>query len=387
MAEIKNIKKAATRIKRAVKNQERIILYGDADLDGACSVVILKEAMASLGARPTALYFPDREAEGYGITRKGLKTLRSHAPALLVVMDLGISNFEEVKEAKKLGFEVVIVDHHEILNGKVPEASIVVDPKQPGDSYPFKTFAASGLTFRLAELLLGKLLSPSLRAALAELAALGTIADMMPREQDNLEIIQEGLATMERTWRPGLRALWEFPSIAELFSFENRVYRAISILNVRDVEDGVPGAFRLLAAPTEEEARELTTHLAAKNEVRQETIKALVDEAHERVKGRGGERVVFEGFSGVDYVLLGSAASVLSKDLDKPVFLYKEAPKECIGSARAPKGYNTVEAMASCAELLEDYGGHPPASGFRFKTKNTEKFGECLHKYFRSHKV
>ena len=132
--EIKNLNKAAERIKKAIKRKERIIIYGDADMDGVSSVIILKECIMSLG-RPadsgspvSAVYFPDRETEGYGINKDALNYLKKYAPALFITVDLGIGNFEEIKLAKRLGFEVMIVDHHEVLK-KLPSASIIVNPR------------------------------------------------------------------------------------------------------------------------------------------------------------------------------------------------------------------------------------------------------------------
>lgn len=146
--EIKNLKKVADRIKKAIKNKERIILYGDADLDGSSSVIILQESIKNLGGQVAAVYFPDREIEGYGISKDGLEYLKRFSPALLITLDCGISNIKEVSLAKKMGFSVIIIDHHEILD-KIPKAEIVVDPKQKGDR-SFKGFANAGLTFRLS---------------------------------------------------------------------------------------------------------------------------------------------------------------------------------------------------------------------------------------------
>ncbi|MDP4007429.1 MAG: DHH family phosphoesterase, partial [bacterium] len=144
---IKNLDKAALRLQKAAEQAEPIILYGDADLDGVCSAIILKETLRTLGGNVVRVYFPDREKDGYGITPRALKELKKFSPALLVAMDLGISNFKEIEEAKKMGFEVVLVDHHVVLD-KLPAADIIVDPKQEGDTYPFKELAACGLTFR-----------------------------------------------------------------------------------------------------------------------------------------------------------------------------------------------------------------------------------------------
>ena len=190
---IKNLKKAANRILKAVKNKENIILYGDNDLDGATSVIVLKEAITTLGAKISAVYFPDREHEGYGITKQALKKLKIFSPGLLIVLDCGISNFKEIKLAKKIGFNVIVVDHHKVL-GKVPEADIVVDPKQNSDTYPFKEFAATGIVFKLTELLLKNKMSSNLRKSFMELVALATIADMMPQIDENKTFIEEGLS-------------------------------------------------------------------------------------------------------------------------------------------------------------------------------------------------
>ena len=378
--EIKNLKKAAERIEKAMSKKERIILYGDGDLDGICSVIILKEAIQSLGGEISALYFPDREKEGYGLTETALKSLKKFAPALLITMDLGISNFKEMLLAKKLGFTVIIVDHHEVLD-KLPKAYLTVDPKQPSDPYPFKGLAACGVTFLLANELLGKRMSPSLRGALVELAALGTIADMMPQTDDNLLIIEEGVSRLFASWRPGIQALFEAVGIDQ-GNLRDRLGHAISVLNVRDIKDRLPGAYRLFTTSSLESARDIAKELVEKNKVRQDTIYAIVNTIKQRI-GISDSPVIFEGDPSFEYVLLGGAASILARELDKPVFLYKKKRGESIGSVRAPAGYNTVEAMKGFAKSLVAYGGHAPASGFRLKTKNLAKFKKYLATYFK----
>ena len=134
--QIKNIQKAADRITAAVKNKERIILYGDSDLDGVTSVIILKETIATLGGEAATCYFPDRHKDGYGLNLKAVEDLKPLAPALIVMVDLGISNIEEIPIAQSYGLEVVIIDHHK-PHDELPAASIIVDPKQPGDDSLF----------------------------------------------------------------------------------------------------------------------------------------------------------------------------------------------------------------------------------------------------------
>ena len=127
--EIKNLKKTTQRILKAVQNKEKIILYGDADMDGVASVILFQETLMNLGARVSEIYFPDREEEGYGLNEKALQYLKEKTPALLIILDCGISNFEEMKLANKMGFEIIIIDHHVVLE-KLPEASIIINPKQ-----------------------------------------------------------------------------------------------------------------------------------------------------------------------------------------------------------------------------------------------------------------
>jgi single-stranded-DNA-specific exonuclease len=382
--EIKNLKKAAQRIVQAVKDKERIILYGDSDLDGVCSVIILQETLLSLGGNISALYFPDREQEGYGITKTALEQLQSHAPGLLVSMDLGITNFEEIRQARAMGFEVILVDHHEILD-VLPQANIIVDPKQPGETYPFHGFAACGLTLRLALLLLNKDASPALVSGLKELAALATVADMMPRKEDNLQIIQEGLATISQSWRPGLKAFERFEEFRRIESVEVRITQMIALLNVRDVEYGIPAAYRVLAAKIEQEAVDLLSVLQEKHKIRKENIRMYAERVRSCLARTSRPAVVVEGDESFDYLLLGSVASIISQEYNIPAFIYKRGELESIGSVRAPSGYDTVQAMKACAPLLITYGGHAQASGFRLRNENLEKFKDCLVDYFTNH--
>ena len=384
MTEIKNLKKAAQRIKKAVAGKERIVLYGDSDLDGVCSVIILQETLLSLGGNICALYFPDREQEGYGITKTALAQLKVHAPGLLISMDLGITNFEEIRQARAMGFEVILVDHHEILDA-LPEADIIVDPKQPGETYPFHGFAACGLTLRLALMLLSKEASPALVSGLKELAALATVADMMPRKEDNLQIIQEGFSTMQQSWRPGVKAFEQFEEFRRIESIEVRITQMIALLNVRDVEHGIPAAYRVLAAKTEQEAIELLSVLQEKHKIRKDNIRLYTERIRSSLTRLPRPVVIFEGDGSFDYILLGSVASIISKEYGAPAFIYKKGELESIGSVRAPSGYDTVQAMKACAPLLVTYGGHAQASGFRLRNENLEKFKDCLVDYFTNH--
>lgn len=378
--EIKNLKKAAKRIAKAVKKKEKIIVFGDADLDGVSATIITKESIQNFGGGNLTVYFPDREKEGYGISEKVLENLKQYAPALFVVLDCGISNFKEVKLAKKMGLEVIIIDHHEVLD-KLPEASIIVDPKQKGDKYPFKQFATAGLAFKLAEALLGERLAENIRKNFLELVALATIADMMPKTDDNAIMIAEGLNYVKSTWRPGLQALFDLAAFKNL-EFTEQVYKINSLLNVRDVEDGMPGAYRLLTSPDIAEAQSLAERLLEKNIQKRVVINEMMEGLEKKISLSSKSPIIFEGDASWEIVLLGIVASLAVKKYQKPAFLYKKGEKESQGGIRAPSGFNVVEAMKTCSKLLETYGGHPQAAGFRTKNENLEEFKNCLIDYY-----
>lgn len=389
MAEIKNLRQAARRISQAIKNKENIILYGDADLDGVTSVIILNETIKNLSGEITAVYFPDREIEGYGISEKGLNSLTSYllkggGGAILIALDCGISNFKEVKLAKKMGLEVIIIDHHEILD-KLPEAEIIVDPKQKGDRYPFKGLATAGIAFKLSELLLKGKMTENLKRNFLELVALATLADMMPKENENLEFIEVGLKSLENSWRPGIQALLQTPGLNSYLNINQKVSKIISLLNVRDGDatlpppHSLPASFRLLDSSSIEDSKEIIERLVEKSKFNKEKIEEMVASIEKRLQGVK-EPIIFIGDSGWKFTLISSVASIICHRYQKPSFIFKIMAKESQGTVRTPKEINSVALMKKCKKYLITYGGHPQASGFRIKNENLEKFKNCLIK-------
>ncbi len=380
--EIKNIKKAAERILKAVSNKEKIIIYGDADMDGVSSVIILKEAIKNLGGGIVAVYFPDRETEGYGINKEALNHLSQFIPALLISVDCGIGNFEEIKLAKKMGFEVMVIDHHEVLK-KLPKASIIVNPKQKGDRYPFKEFAAAGVVFRLVEVLLGDKLTISLKNNFLELVALATLADMMIQEEDNLEFLNKGLAYLKNTFRPGLRIFWQINEI-EGKSSRQLAQKIISACHAGGTKDHLNEGYLLLSSVSTEEAEPLARELSEKSYARHLQIKEITKEVETRIFKKTEEQIIFEGDKDWPILMAGPAASKICNTYKKPVFLYSQREKDSQGAVRTPSGIDGVKLMIHCSKFLETYGGHPQAAGFRIKNENLDNFKKCLFKYFQN---
>jgi single-stranded-DNA-specific exonuclease len=375
MQKILNLEKASERIKKAVAGNERIILYGDSDLDGISSVVILEEAIKSLGGKVDCAFFPDREKDGYGINLKALEMLKDKSPALFITLDLGISNIKEVDLANKMGFEVIIIDHHETLVG-TPAASIIVDPKQESDDYYFKGLANVGITYNLCLEILGENISQSLKTSFLELTALGTIADMVPQIEQNEKIIEEGLRSLKNTFRPALRAFFD------ILGFDAPILKIISSLNAAESVNFENESYKLLTSSDLAECKELVQKLINKNQDKQEQIKNIILEVERRILQKPEQEIIFEGDPAWRLTLAGAVASILCNKYQKPTFIFKKGDTESCGSVRNPKGTNSVEAMKTCADFLLTYGGHAQASGFRLKNENLEKFKNYLNDFF-----
>ncbi|MBC7074334.1 DHH family phosphoesterase [Candidatus Parcubacteria bacterium] len=369
--EIKNLKAVAQRIKEAIEKKENIILVADADLDGICSLILLKETIESLGGKVTKIYFPDREKEGYGLSEVALEKIKQFSPGLLLTLDLGITNFEEVKKAKEMGFFVIIVDHHEVIE-KLPLADLIVDPKQPGDNYYFKNFATVGLAFKLAQEIFGEKMSFLMKKNFLELVSLATIADMMPQERENKLMIDEGLRYIENSLRPAFQALSIY------FQLPKEIQKAISILNVREKNDDFPLSYCFLIAKSKKEAEEILSLLLERAKERKEMIKKFLEEIESKIDEN--EKIIFFGDEKLNFSVIPAIASQLCQEYQKPTFIYKKGDKESYGTVRSPPNINSIELMKKCKELLINFGGHPQASGFKIKNENLQDFKECLLK-------
>lgn len=379
--EIKNLKKAAERILRAVAAKERIVLYGDSDPDGVSCVLILEETIKLLGGKKSKVYFPDRESEGYGINRGALRVLKQYAPALLITLDCGITNIEETEAAKKMGFEVMIIDHHKSL-ARVPRASIIVDPKQKGDEFSFKELACAGITYKLAQNILGLAQKQWDPEHFLELVALATIADQMPVEKDNEKLIREGLEALKYTKRVAFKELIKLTGYTHGGYGEFRE-KLLPALNVWSARRHINPIYEFLTETSAAKAKSLGQDFLRKSRERKKELQNIYQEADARV-AFSQEPIIFEGDSLWPLVFTGAMASRLCKKYKKPTFLYKEGNTESPGASRSPKGIDVVEMMDKCKKFMITYGGHPQAGGFRAKNKNLEELKGCLIDYFKN---
>lgn len=383
MSEIKNLQKAANRIKKAIKQGEKIIIYGDSDLDGVTSSLILEESIKSLSGKVTKTYFPDWETDDYGLNTTALKVLKKYSPALLCLLDCGIGNFKEIKQAKKDGFDIIVIDHHEILN-KVPSGALVVDPKQPGDKHPFKKLSTAAIIYDLSMILL-KNPSTGLVKSFLELAALGTIADMMPENGTNEFVIANGINSINSTDRTGLKAI---VNIATEKDDAPRIIfqKLVSVLNISGVKNNLTGSYKLLSEKNYKKAEKAALELITSATQRSHEIYDTVGDISKEVES-STLPLIFKGSESLMQTLTGSVSSRLCNKYKKPTFIYKIKKDKSKGSVRVPKDFDAVKALKSCEKYLEMYGGHPPAAGFTVKNENIEDFRKCLIDYFKKLKI
>jgi len=368
---MKNIKEVSKKIKDFVKEEKEIVLFADADLDGVTSAIMLEETIKEIGGR-VAVFISNREKWGYGLSPEAVSAMKEKAPSLLISLDCGISNFEGAKEAKKAGFYFIIVDHHKTLE-KLPCADIILDPHQKGDDYPFKKLSNGGVVYLLAKEFLGEDFSKK-RERFLELASLSIIADMVPREEDNKKILEEGLPLLKE--RSSIKSV----SLLKSKIDDNFVEKIVSLLNITKQNKNLNEAYLLLKAEDEEEIESIFKRIEKDYKERRNYIK----KEKEKIIGKINQEEPFVFAEGeFPSYLAGALASQVIKESKKPVFLYTKEGLVSKGSVRMTKGGDAVDAMTFCKECLIAFGGHPEAAGFSLETEKINDFKRCLDAYFK----
>ncbi len=367
---MKNLRGVSCRIKKAIREKEKIVLYADADMDGVASIIILEEVIKELGGK-AVLYISDRKKWNYGLSKKAVIHIKKESPALLITLDCGISNFDGAKEAKKNKFELIIIDHHKVFSKK-PEASLILNPLQEGDNYPFKKLANAGITYKLAEDILKEKFEKKKRFFL-ELTTLATIADKVPKEEDNKEILDEGLKALRK---PSIFSLNMLKKAIE----ENFVESCVSLLNITKPKKDRNVAYFFLTTEDKKETEKMILELKKEREKRKEKLKKEEQRIVKKIKNE--EPIIFQRGYFLPH-LSGAIASRVIKNCKKPVFLYVIEDSIAYGSVRGFPNQDVVEAMEYCKKHLLSFGGHAVAAGFSLKEENIEKFKSCLIDYFK----
>lgn len=374
-----DMEKAADRILRAIRDQERIVIYGDFDADGVTATVLLVESIAAIGGIVEP-YIPHRVEEGYGLNSDALKRLHDKGIRLVITVDCGITGIDEVKQANEMGMNIVVTDHHNVPS-QIPEATAVVNPKRPDCTYPFKELAGVGVAYKLYQALytLNGSFDKSSNQYL-DLVALGTVADMVPLVNENRYLVKKGLQAFNSTERIGIK---EMISISGLESgyidSESISFVLAPRINSSARLDHAISSYKLLTTTLKTEAALLAQVLEGKNKERQRLTSEVLKDARNALKGAAGDSpLLMVGSKEYPSGVLGIVASRLSEEFYRPVIVLEIGNEETRGSARTIAEFNIINALTKCDSLLVKYGGHPRASGFTVKTTNIEQLKEQL---------
>ena len=384
---LKDMDQAAARITRAVDNMEKIAVYGDYDADGVTSTAMLYSYLETRGA-DVIFYIPQREGEGYGMNIGAVEYLKEQGVSLIVTVDNGISSVQEVARANELGIDVVVTDHHrpqEIL----PDAVAVVDAYRPDDTSPYKHFSGVGIAFKLLMALEdGAGDVEDLLEAYSDLAAIGTIGDIVPLTGENRTLIRAGLERLSQSDRPGVQALLENAGIAgKALTSTNVAFTLVPRINATGRMGAPERAVRLLISGYEEEAEVLSEEICADNEERRRVEAEIAEAAFADIEAKGymKDRVVVVDGENWHHGVIGIVASRVTERCGKPCMIISRGETEAKGSGRSIEGFSLFEAICACGDLLIKFGGHPMAAGITLKPENIEAFRKRINQYAEEH--
>ena len=381
-----NMSAAVARILEAIDRGERIVLFGDYDVDGVTSIALLAEMLRSYGAAPE-LFLPLRMEEGYGLSPDSVeRCCQEHRPQLLIAIDCGTSSVAEIACLKKRGVDVIVLDHHE-PKSTLPDCVAVVNPKAAADS-AFRYLCSVGIVFKLCHALLKTRPAPTfdLKAHL-DLVALGTVADIVPLEKENRIFVQRGMRELAVSKRPGVRKLMEVAAVRAPVAAEHIGFRLGPRLNAAGRLTTAEKALQLLLTRDEKEAEELAVFLDVQNRERQAVERRICEEAEEKLEESfDSERDAAIVLGSRDWHpgVLGIVASRLARKYHRPTILVAFDPTGLgKGSGRSIEGLSLVEVLDVCAPHLEKFGGHEMAAGLAVREEKFESFATTFRQIAR----
>ena len=374
---MKGMKPAVSRIKKAIKNKEPIMVYGDYDVDGISATALLILVLTGMGS-DVKYYIPNRLEEGYGLNSKALWHIHKKGIKLLITVDCGITALSEIEELNRLGIDTIVTDHHNPAD-KVPDAYAVLDPLQKDCAYPDKNLSGTGVAFKLASALIGR--GDNLLYEHLDLVCLGTVADVVPLIGENRVLVKNGLDVLTHTKKAGLKALVES---SYLKGKDITSHYVGFILGPRINAAGRLGSpefsIKLLLTNDYEEAKRLAALLGEENKNRQKMEEAVLKQAMARIEREVDfkqDRVIVLEDEGWHQGVIGIVASRIVEKFYRPTIMISMDGSEGKGSCRSIKNFHLFEVLNECSSLLKSYGGHSYAAGltlhrnrlFEFKNK------------------
>ena len=377
---MKDMDRASERVLRAVSIGEKILVYGDYDVDGVTSTALLSEILRSLGAN-CETFIPHRMEDGYGLNGEAVKTAKSRGVGLIVTVDCGVNSIEEVDLANTLGIDVVVTDHHQTRGSSLPPAYAVVAPRREDCRYPFKDLAGVGIAYKLARAILGS--NASLADKHLDLVALGTIADVSTLNGENRILAKTGLERLRVTDKPGIKALIDISGIEQRgLTCRNIAFALAPRINAMGRVGSADMSLELFTTQDRSRAIELAAELDKENRNRQLIEKEILKSALE--KARSGidlerEKVIVLADDSWHQGVVGIVASRIAEEFLRPSILISLEGEDGKGSGRAIRGFDLFKAVSLAQEYLVGFGGHEAACGIRIKRDSVEDFRKKIN--------
>lgn len=380
---MEDMDEATERLARAIRNRERVLVYGDYDVDGTTAASVLYLFLKEFGVK-VDFYIPHRFKEGYGINPEGIRHAAEIKADLIVSVDCGITAIAEAQHAREQGIDLIICDHHNVGNA-IPDAVAVLDPKREDCSYPFDGLSGAGVGFKLVQGTVKKLgLSKKVAFKFLDLVAISIASDIVPMVDENRILMREGLKLINNDPRIGLKALADLINLSiGAISTSNIVFSIGPRINAAGRMGDASKAVRLLIAETAAEARSRAHELESINIARRdedsqtmEEAKTIVDEQYDL------DKVSSMVLHNPDWHLgvIGIVASRLVDTYGRPAIMLSTVDGKIKGSARSIEGFDIYEAFKECEDLLEQFGGHKYAAGLTIAEENYEAFCERINK-------
>lgn len=375
--------KACARILEAIDKEQTIVIYGDYDVDGVTATALLYQHLKGMGASVKCM-LPSREGDGYGLSKNAIQSIHDKGCQLIVTVDNGISALEEAEFAASLGVDLIVTDHH-LPHDALPKAVAVVDPRRADDHSPFKGLCGAGVAFKLCAALDGCPPEEMLDYC-GDLAAVGTVADVMPLTGENRTLVKAGLKLLQQTDRPGISALLEEVGLeGKPITAENVSYAIAPRINAAGRMDNAVTALQLVLCEDEERAEELAHKLNEINVARQETEQEIVKAAQEQLDAEPAileDRVILIWGRDWHPGVIGIVASRLVEKTGRPVIVVSvDEHGEGKGSGRSVQGFNLHECIASCEDILLRFGGHAMAAGLSVREENLPELRRRLNEW------
>ena len=377
---LKDMEKAAERIRKARDNKEKVTIYGDYDVDGITSIAILYQHLTEMGI-DSDYYIPDRMQEGYGVNRDALDKIRKGGTSLIITVDTGITAVEDCEYAKEIGLDVIVTDHHECKE-TIPNVYAAIDPKRKDCPYPFKSLAGVGVVFKLIQALDERESLPDLMEKYSDLMCLGTVADISPLVDENRIIVTEGLKRFNTTKNIGLKALIDVSTNGKAITTSTIGYIIAPRINASGRLGCASRSVELFLTDDVERAHALAESLCEENTNRQQTEQKMFKEALEYLESHPEvkeDQVIVIPHKDWHHGIVGIVSSKITEKFYKPSILFAIDGDEAKGSGRSVNGFNLFGALENCSDLLEKFGGHELAAGLTIKADNIEAFRQKIN--------